>query len=91
MGLKKSKPRVAETSKKARQILKEKNKGPAAAKPIGPKRKAEAKRFLKSKQEELNSQEARLFLKFAETHPQADPTLPVAGKSIGIQGFINSI
>ncbi len=66
--------------------MKEKNKGPAAAKPIGPKRKAEAKRFLKSKQEELNSQEARLFLKFAETHPQADPTLPVAG---AIWSFIN--
>ena len=59
--------------------MKEKNKGPAAGKPIGPKRKAEAKRFLKSKQEEINSQEARLFLKFAETHPQADLTLPVVG------------
>ena len=52
--------------------MKEKKKGPVAGKPIGPKRKAKAKRFLKSKQEELNSQEARLFLKFAETHPQAE-------------------
>jgi len=68
------------TEKKGRLKLKDKKKkGPAAGKPIGPKRKAEAKRFLKSKQEELNSQEARLFLKFAETHPQAELTLSVVG------------
>jgi len=65
--------------KREAKIKRQKKKGPATGKPIGPKRKAEAKRFLKSKQEELNSQEARLFLKFAETHPQADLTLPVVG------------
>lgn len=44
-----------------------KEKGPAAVKQTGPRRKAEAKRLLKSKQKELESQESRLMLDFFAT------------------------
>ena len=42
------------------------------------KRRTEVKRLLKTRQRELESQEAQIFLKFAEVYPQADLTLPVA-------------
>lgn len=50
-----------------------KKKGPAAVKQTGPKRKAEAKRLLKSKSKEAENQE--LFLRFLDAHPDIPATL----------------
>lgn len=48
--------------------MNKKERGPAARKPIGPKKKAaKAARILKSKIKELESQEAKLLLAFAKT------------------------
>jgi len=55
--------------------MKDKRKEPAADKLTGSKRMTEAKHLLKSKQKELDSQEARLLLRFLETYPPADATL----------------
>jgi len=55
-----------------------KETGPAARKPTGPKRKAEAKRLFNSKRKELETQEAQLFLKFAESYPPADLKIDAA-------------
>jgi len=56
--------------------VKNKKKGPEARKQTGPKQAAEATRLLKSKTKELESQEAKLLLAFAETQPAADLTEP---------------
>jgi len=59
-------------------MKKKKQKGPATDKLTGPKRLGGANRILKSKQKELESQEAKLFLKFAEDYPAADMKIDVA-------------
>ncbi len=48
--------------------MKDKKKERAGVQQTRSKRRAETKRLLKSKQEELNSQEAWLFLKNEENH-----------------------
>ena len=58
--------------------MKDKKKGPETRKPADPKRKAEAKRLFDSKIRELESQEAQLFLKFAESYPPADLKIDAA-------------
>lgn len=55
-----------------------KKKGPDAVKQPDPKRMTEIKRLLKSKQKELESQEAQLFLKFAESYPPANLKIDAA-------------
>ena len=65
--------------------MKEKNKGPAAGKPIGPKRKAEANRLIKNRAKELEGQEVKLFLKFAETYPEMALKIDTA---LGIWNFL---
>ena len=55
-----------------------KKKGPDAVKRPSPKRKAEAKRLFNSKKKELETQEAKLFLKFAESYPPADLKIDAA-------------
>jgi len=58
--------------------LKEKKKGPETRKPADPKRMTEAKHLFNSKKKELESQEAKLFMKFAESYPPADLRLDAA-------------
>ena len=55
-----------------------KKTGPAARKQTGPKQATEAARLIKSKIKELESQEAKLFLKFAESYPPADLKIDAA-------------
>jgi len=55
-----------------------KETGPAAHMPTGPKQATEAARLIKSKIKELESQEAKLFLKFAESYPPADLKIDAA-------------
>lgn len=55
-----------------------KKKGPETRKPADPKRKREAKRLFNSKRKELETQEAQLFLKFAESYPLADLKIDAA-------------
>ena len=55
-----------------------KKKGPDAVKRPSPKRTAEAKRLFNSKKKELETQEAQLFLKFAESYPPADLKIDAA-------------
>jgi len=55
-----------------------KKTGPGTRKPSDPKRKAEAKRLFDSRIRELESPEARIFLRFAEVYPPVDMTLHVA-------------
>jgi len=45
----------------------------------------EVKRLIKNRAKELESQEAKLFLKFAETYPQADLKIDTA---LGIWNFL---
>lgn len=61
-------------------------RGPGVVKQPGPQRPtAKIKRLIHDRKKELDSQEARLFLKFAESYPSADLTLHVAE---GIWTFI---
>lgn len=55
--------------------MKDKQKGSAARKQTDPKRKAKTKRLLNSRQKELESPEAKLFLRFLDEHPEIDATL----------------
>jgi len=59
--------------------MREKKKGPAADQLTGPKgeakAKAKAKHILKDRRKELDSQEAKLFLRFLESHPPGDVSL----------------
>ena len=61
-------------------------RGPSSQQPIGPQRMTkEIKRRIKDRAKELESPEAKLFLKFAEIYPPSDLTLHVAE---GIWAFI---
>lgn len=55
--------------------MRDKKRGPGSRKPTGPERMTEAKRILKSRQKELESQEAKILLKFLETYPPGDVSL----------------
>ena len=55
--------------------MREKKKGPAADQLTGPKCKAAAKHILKDRRKELDSQEARLLLRFLEAYPPGDVSL----------------
>jgi len=59
-------------------MRKKKQKGPATGESTGPKRKDESKHILKDRRKELDSQEAKLFMKFAESYPPADMKIDVA-------------
>jgi len=63
-------------SAERRQKLKNKQKGPGSRKPSDPKRISELKRLFDSKKKEMESQEAKLLLKFLETYPGADVMMP---------------
>jgi hypothetical protein len=66
-----------------------KKKGPAARKPIGPKRKAEAKRRLDSKIREIKSQESLLLFLFVENCPKI-LTEPMIGLIWEFMEFLKS-
>jgi len=55
--------------------MKDKQKGSGSRNHPDPKLKVEAKRLLKSRQKELESQEAQLLMRFLEAHPEIDATL----------------
>jgi len=59
--------------------MREKKRGPGVVKQPGPQRlTGKIKRLLHDRKKELDSQEAKLFLEFAEIYPPADLTLHVA-------------
>jgi len=58
--------------------MRKKKKGPEGRNRSDPKRKDESKRLFNSKKKELETQEAKLFLKFAEIYPPADMKIDVA-------------
>ena len=64
--------------------MKDKKKGPETRKPVDPKRMTEAKRLIKNRAKELESQEVKLFLKFAETYPEMALKIDTA---LGIWNF----
>lgn len=61
--------------KRRSELKDKKKKGPDAVKQPDPKRMTEIKRLLQPRIKELESQEAQLIMKFAETYPPADLTL----------------
>ena len=58
--------------------MRKKKKGAEVGKHTAPKRKDKTERLIDSKRKELETQEAFLFLKFAESYPPADMKIEVA-------------
>jgi len=58
--------------------LREKKVGPPARKQNGPKRLTEINRYFKNRITELETQEAKLFMRFLHDHPEIDATLNTA-------------
>ena len=65
--------------------MKDKKKGPETRKPVDPKRMTEAKRLIKNRAKELESQEVKLFLKFVEADPEVGLKIDTA---LGIWNFL---
>jgi len=62
--------------RRQKRLKKEKKKGSDSRNHHDPKRLTEIKRLFESKKKELESQEAKLLLKFLETYPGADVMMP---------------
>jgi len=70
--------------------MRKKKKGAESRQPTAPERKGKAKRLFDSKRKGLETQEAELFLKFAEFYPSADMKIEVALAVWNFMEFLKS-